>query len=250
VSAAERLRGVGPATPRWPSAEAASVWRFAGRCTQVSAVKPRDIVSRMHAEAPATNEIPLFPLGTVLFSGGRLPLRIFEPRYIDMVGRCMRDQSGFGVVLIREGREARIGKHVAQPQIFSVGTYGTIVDFNTLSNGMLGIIAYGGPKFRIKSTFETNDHLLMGSVDFLPDERAQAPGVEHAALIEMLRDLMQHPMAQKLALDVDYLDARSVSWRLAELLPLEPEIKQGLLQMNLPRERLAELARLVNNLRA
>jgi len=215
----------------------------------VSGSRPRDIVTRMHPEASVRKEIPLFPLGTVLFSGGRLPLRIFEPRYTAMISRCLREKSGFGVVLIRDGSDARIGKSATQPEIFSVGTYSTIVDFNTLNNGMLGIITSGGSKFRILDTFETSDHLLMGSVEFLPDERAQAPGVEHAALIEMLRELMQHPMAQKLALDVDYHDARSVSWRLAELLPLEPEIKQGLLQMSLPRERLAELNRLVHNLR-
>lgn len=215
----------------------------------MSGSRPRDIVTRMHPEASVRKEIPLFPLGTVLFSGGRLPLRIFEPRYTAMISRCLREKSGFGVVLIRDGSDARIGKSATQPEIFSVGTYSTIVDFNTLNNGMLGIITSGGSKFRILDTFETSDHLLMGSVEFLPDERAQAPGVEHAALIEMLRELMQHPMAQKLALDVDYHDARSVSWRLAELLPLEPEIKQGLLQMSLPRERLAELNRLVHNLR-
>ena len=58
--------------------------------------------------AESTVEIPLFPLRTVLFPGGVLPLRIFEPRYVDMVGRCMREQSGFGVVLIRSGAEARL----------------------------------------------------------------------------------------------------------------------------------------------
>lgn len=203
----------------------------------------------MRAEPSVRKVIPLFPLGMVLFSGGRLPLRIFEPRYTSMVSKCLREKSGFGVVLIREGSDARLGKSASQPDIFSVGTYGTIVDFNTLNNGMLGIITSGGPKFRIVDTYETSDHLLMGTVEFLPEERAQAPGEEHAALIDMLRELMRHPMAQKLALDVDYHDARSVSWRLSELLPLEPEIKQGLLQMNLPRERLAELTRIVNNLR-
>ena len=208
------------------------------------------MVLRMHADMSAQRVIPLFPLGTVLFSGGRLPLRIFEPRYTAMVSRCLREQSGFGVVLIREGTDARLGKNPLQPKIFNIGTYGTIVDFNTLSNGMLGIIASGGPKFRILDTYETDDHLLMGTVEFLPEERAQVPGVEHAALIEMLRELMQHPLAQKLALDVDYHDARSISWRLSELLPLEPEIKQGLLQMNLARERLAELSRIVSNLRS
>jgi uncharacterized protein len=207
------------------------------------------MVAGMFAEASVRKEIPLLPLGTVLFSGGRLPLRIFEPRYTAMVSRCLREKSGFGVVLIREGSDARLTKDAVQPEIFNVGTYGTIVDFNTLANGMLGIITSGGPKFRILDTYETSDHLLMGAVEFLPDERGHAPGAEHATLIEMLRELMQHPMAQKLALEVDYRDARSVSWRLADLLPLEPEIKQGLLQMNVPRERLAELARLVNNLR-
>jgi Lon protease-like protein len=207
------------------------------------------MVSRMHAETSAQKVIPLFPLGTVLFSGGRLPLRIFEPRYTSMVSRCLREQSGFGVVLIREGSDSRLGQNASQPKIFNIGTYATIVDFNTLNNGMLGIITSGGPKFRILDTYETEDHLLMGTVEFLPEERAQAPGKEHAALIEMLRDLMQHPMAQKLALDVDYHDARSISWRLSELLPLEPEIKQGLLQMSLPRERLAELSRIVSHLR-
>ncbi len=203
----------------------------------------------MHAQASVRQEIPLLPLGTVLFSGGRLPLRIFEPRYTAMVSHCLREKSGFGVVLIREGSDARLTRDAVQPEIFNVGTYGTIVDFNMLANGMLGIITSGGRKFRILETSETSDHLLMGDVEFLPDERGHAPGAEHATLIEMLRELMRHPMAQKLALEVDYHDARSVSWRLADLLPLEPEIKQGLLQMNLPRERLAELTRLVHNLR-
>jgi len=204
----------------------------------------------MSVVATERREIPLLPLGTVLFSGGRLPLRIFEPRYTAMVSRCLRENSGFGVVLIRSGSESRLSRDAVQPEIFSVGTYATIVDFNVLENGMLGIITTGGAKFRILDTAETSDHVLMATVEFLPDERSGAPGKEHAALIEILRQLMQHPIAQRLALEVDYRDARSVSWRLADLLPLEPEIKQGLLQMNLPRERLAELARLVDNLRS
>ena len=69
----------------------------------------------MRAEPSARKEIPLFPLGTVLFSGGRLPLRIFEPRYTAMVSRCLREKAGFGVVLIREGSDSRIGKGATQP---------------------------------------------------------------------------------------------------------------------------------------
>ena len=70
----------------------------------------------MQAEASVRKVIPLFPLGTVLFSGGRLPLRIFEPRYTAMVSRCLREKSGFGVVLIREGSDARLGKNPSQPE--------------------------------------------------------------------------------------------------------------------------------------
>jgi len=194
-------------------------------------------------------EIPLFPLRTVLFSGGRLPLRIFEPRYTDMVSECLKTDTGFGVVLIREGAEARLGAIAQQPHIFSIGTYARIVDFSARGDGTLGIMVSGEGKFRVQRTFESPAHLMMGSVEYLPDERSQTVAAEHAPLVEILKELMKHPLVEKLSLDVDYGDARSVSWRLAELLPLEPEIKQSLLQMNLPRERLTELRRLVDHLR-
>lgn len=194
-------------------------------------------------------EVPLFPLRTVLFAGGRLPLRIFEPRYTDMVSRCMKEEVGFGVVLIRDGAESRAEVDTPQPNVFAIGTYARVVDFNARSDGMLGIMVSGGPRFRVLRTFEQADHLLMGEVEYLPEERAQAVGTEHAPLVEILRELLKHPLVAKLSLSVDFADARSVSWRLAELLPIEPEIKQGLLQMSLPRERLAELSRLVGRLR-
>ena len=89
----------------------------------------------------------------------------------------------------------------------------------------------------------------MGEVEFLPEERVQEFSTDYESLVEILRQLMEHPMVKKLALDVDFGDARSVSWALADLLPIEPEIKQSLLQMQLPRERLAELKRLVANMK-
>lgn len=203
----------------------------------------------MQPEPSTIQEIPLFPLRTVLFNGGRLPLKIFEPRYVDMVSRCLKEQSGFGVVLIREGVEARTERQASQPKLFGIGTYATIVDFSEVAGGMLGIITAGGPKFRVLDTHERNDHLLMGEVEFLPEERVQEFSTDYESLVDILRQLMEHPMVKKLALDVDFGDARSVSWALADLLPIEPEIKQSLLQMQLPRERLAELKRLVSNMK-
>ena len=194
--------------------------------------------------------IPLFPLRTVLFTGGVMPLKIFEPRYVDMVSRCMREDMGFGVVLIREGVEARRSADDAQPEIFDVGTYARIVDFDQLPDGLLGITGAGERKFRVIRTYEQEDHLLMGAVEFLRDEPEMALPEEFEGLGDLLRKLLEHPMVKRLKLTVDLGEARSVSWRLAELLPLEPEIKQSLLQLRHPRERLMELKRLIDNLQS
>ena len=202
----------------------------------------------MAESVPGGREIPLFPLGNVLFGGGRLPLQIFEPRYLDLVGRCMKTQTGFGVVLIRQGRESHQPGD-ASPSLFEVGTYARIVDFNQLANGLLGITCAGAEKFRIRKAWAAADHLMMAEVEFLPDERAGAVAEEFAGLVDTLRVLVKHPMIQQLQLEVDYDDARSVSCRLAELLPLDAETKQSLLQMHTPRERLVEIRRLIAKLR-
>ena len=192
-----------------------------------------------------TVELPLFPLRTVLFPDGVLPLRIFEPRYVDMISRCMREQSGFGVVLIRQGAEARRDRSDDQPECFDVGTEARVVDFNQADNGLLGIVVRGGRKFRVVATREQADHLLIGEVQYLPEEMAGELLTEHEPLVSMLKELAEHPLVQKLDLQLDFEEARSVSLRLAELLPIEPEIKQALLQIRWPKERLTELARIV-----
>ncbi|MEZ5552136.1 MAG: LON peptidase substrate-binding domain-containing protein [Pseudomonadales bacterium] len=194
-------------------------------------------------------ELPLFPLGTVLFQDGLLPLQIFEPRYLDLVARCMKEQAPFGVVLIRSGRDARATAEEAAPEIFDIGTAAHIVDFNQLSNGRLGITVQGGEKFRIRRVREADDHLLIGEVSYLPEEPKIGVGEEHQDLVDLLNQLMIHPGVARLKLQIDFSDARSVGWRLAELLPIDAEIKQSLLQLQLPRERLQELTRLVHKLR-
>jgi Lon protease-like protein len=198
---------------------------------------------------PETVEIALFPLKPVLFPGGRLPLQIFEPRYMDMVVRCMREDEPFGVVLIRKGSAARLHDATPQPDIFDVGTDAHVVDFNQLAHGRLGIVVRGGQKFRVRAVLERGDHLLMGQVEYLPEEPLLGVGQEHRELVDILQELVKHPMIEKLGLDIQFDDARSVGWRLAELLPIEPEIKQSLLKLQWPRERLQELTRLVDKLR-
>lgn len=195
--------------------------------------------------------MPIFPLRTVLFPGGILPLRIFEPRYVDMIRWCMREQATFGVVLLRQGSEVNTPADAAgnDRELFKIGTEAEIIDFNQADNGLLGIVAQGRRKFSIVDTREKKDGLLLASVQYLPDEAVGELTDEHETLVTVLKDLLQHPLIQQLNPEVDLQQARSVSYRLADLLPLEPEIKQALLQMNWPKERLSELRRLVGKFR-
>jgi len=183
--------------------------------------------------------MPLFPLGTVLFTGGQLP----------MVSRCMKTATGFGVVLIRSGSEVRGSREDASPDIFHTGTEAQIEDFNALADGGLGIITRGKRKIRVRSSRLQTDGLLVGQVEFLPEEPEAPVDERFDDLVEILQDLIKHPMIEKMDLALDFADARSVGWRLAELLPIEAEIKQSLLQMQLPRERLVELVRIVEKLK-
>ena len=197
---------------------------------------------------PTTAELPLFPLGTVLFQDGNLQLQIFEPRYLDMISRCMREATPFGVVLIRAGTDTWRPDSTG-PDLFDIGTEAHIVDFNQLNSGRLGVTVRGERKFRVRGVTEQPDHLLTGRVSYLPEEPVMEVGKEHQDLVDLLTELLAHPGVQQLNLDIDLDDARSVGWRLSELLPIEAEIKQSLLQLQLPRERLQELTRLVNKLR-
>src|SRR5688572_21135614 len=113
----------------------------------------------------ADNVIALFPLRTVLFPGGPLPLRIFETRYIDMVRRCLREESPFGVLLIRDGDEAGDVASTA-----TVGCTARIVDFEILPDGLLGISCVGVRKFRVERVWRAPDGLNLGEVTWPQDE--------------------------------------------------------------------------------
>lgn len=198
------------------------------------------------AETAAT--LPLFPLGTVLFPGGLLPLQIFETRYVDMVRRCMREGSPFGVVLILDGHEARKEAREGPPSIADIGTRARIVDFTELPNGLLGITARGEGRFRVLGTEEQADHLLLGQVVDLPDLPAADMPAESFALVEILKQLLEHPAVNQLGLEADLDDVGSVVGRLVDLLPVDPRFKQGLLEQQDPMICLAELERLIQTM--
>ena len=171
--------------------------------------------------------IPLFPLQTVLFPGGPLPLRIFEPRYTDMVGRCSREQAPFGVVLIQEGDEA--GEVAATA---TVGCSARIVDFGTLEDGLLGISCIGERKFRVQRVWRQQDGLNMAEVDWLPAERATPLPAHHACLGETLRRALDELAEHYQHVEKKFDDASWVGAPLAELMPLSAEDKQALLELS------------------
>jgi len=182
-------------------------------------------------------EMPLFPLASVLFPGGQLQLRIFEPRYLDLVRECTRHGTGFGVCLILQGQE------VGEPAVpAAIGTIARISDFHRDDDGLLGIVAEGGARFRVARSRVRSDGLLRGDVEVWPDEPGQQVPVEFALLQTILERLIETMAPHwRDAPRNAYDDASWLGFRLAELLPLDVGEQQRMLELNDPVQRLAEL---------
>jgi hypothetical protein len=190
----------------------------------------------------ASGEIPLFPLQTVLFPGGRLPLRIFEQRYMEMAKACLRDGAPFGVCLIREGRE------VGQPALpEAVGCVARIVEWDMPQLGLLQVVARGEQRFRIRGRRVQPDGLALAGADLL-EEASDAPLDPQADLCaRVLRRMVDAAPAGLVELPPRYDSSAWVSARLAELLPLSLASKQRLLEMDDARDRLEILRRLISS---
>ncbi len=187
--------------------------------------------------------IPLFPLRTVLFPQGPLPLRVFEPRYLDMVSRCMKNDSDFGVLLLNEAENEQ------EAQLASVGTRARITDWYQGSDGLLGITAVGSKRFRVLEIDQQADGLHLGRVDDLPVEPEQPLPEEYRSMAGLLQAIIDDLGKLYEPLPKRYDDASWVSQRFAEILPMEIEQKQACLEMNDPIERLAVLRPLLRSIR-
>ncbi len=191
----------------------------------------------MASSSVLLDDLPLFPLSSVLFPGAQLQLRIFEPRYLDMLRECARSGLGFGVCLILEGREAG---GTAVPA--AVGTLASVADFYTLPDGLLGITAVGGERFRVRQARVRSNGLVRGDVScWEPETSVQVPP-ELALLATILQRLVEQmkPDWQHESHAL-YDDASWVGFRLAELLPLDPSERQAMLETTDPVQRLREL---------
>jgi Lon protease-like protein len=191
----------------------------------MSAVEPNPV-----PVTPA--QIPLFPLRTVLFPDGPLPLRIFEPRYLAMVSRCLRQETPFGVLLLMAGSE------VGGAQTVRIGTLARIADWYQGSDGILGITAVGTQRFRLETMNQQTDGLYVGEIAAIPDDQAVPLPLEYQPMAELLQVIIEDLGKLYGSLARRYEDAAWVGCRFAEILPMPMEQKQRCLEMTDPVERL------------
>lgn len=184
-------------------------------------------------------DYPLFPLETVVFPDGAMPLRIFEPRYLDLVSMCMKGSTGFGICAARPAG----GGQFTEPH--SVGTLVEITDFDRLDDGHLGITVEGRRRFNVLSTRQADNGLWWGTVEFIREDRDVACPEEFETLKQVAAALVEQagtPWNERAA---DYDSAGWLSARLTELLPFDAATKHSLLATHDPIERLRHIQPLV-----
>ena len=181
-----------------------------------------------------TEEHFIFPLGTVLFPGGALPLKIFEQRYIEMTKICIRDGKPFGVCLIKEGAE------VGTPAVpETIGCLASIEKWDMPQLGLFELLARGGERFRLLESRVAPNGLMSGSIERIP---ADTPSTAvDSACREVLKLIINRVGAAHFPEPISLDDATWVGCRLAEVLPLEAHVKQSLLEVQDAAERLEHL---------
>ena len=188
------------------------------------------------------HSLPLFPLHTVLLPGAALGLRVFEPRYLDLVRDCGRSGSGFGVCLIAQGHEAGAP---AVPMAW--GTEARIEDFDNGPDGLLHLRLRGGRRFHVVRTRVRDNGLVVADVDWCDPDPVADLQPQHALLVDVLRKIFEQlGDADVRVPEPRFDDAAWVGWRLAELLPLTLPQRQRLLQEDDPDQRLDDLLRLLS----
>jgi uncharacterized protein len=189
------------------------------------------------------SSLPLFPLGTVLFPGGVLPLRIFEVRYLDMIGKCHKAGAPFGVVALTQGTEVR--QAGAPNEAFAtVGTLATISELDSPRPGLITIRCHGTQRFRVSASEKLRHGLWVAEVQRMDDDMAVPvpPDLQGTAdalgkLIQTLQ-LREGPDALPLRAPFQLDDCGWVANRWCELLPLPVQLKQRLMELDNPLVRL------------
>ena len=195
------------------------------------------------SSALTLTSLPLFPLGTVLFPGGLLPLRVFEVRYLDMIGKCHKAGAPFGVVSLSQGSEVRVPG--GTEAFATVGTLATISGLDTPQPGLMVIRAQGEQRFRITSSDQLKHGLWVANVERMgadmavavPDDlKSTAQALER--LIQSLQQKSQGSGQMPVNGPLHLNDCGWVANRWCELLPLPLQLKQRLMELDNPLVRL------------
>jgi Lon protease-like protein len=190
----------------------------------------------------ATISLPLFPLSTVLFPDGVLPLQIFEVRYLDMISRCLTEDTSFGVVLLTQGHEVRTASG-AQEKFSASGTLASVHDTTASTPGLLQVVCRGGSRFSVLAAERRANGLWVADVDMVEDDHevhipSELRGASDALerVLASLHDVPQQrwPVQPPFRLD----DCGWVANRWCELLPLPNQQKHNMLMLDNPVIRL------------
>ncbi|WP_216197533.1 LON peptidase substrate-binding domain-containing protein [Polynucleobacter sp. UK-Mo-2m-Kol15] len=196
--------------------------------------------------------IPLFPLGTTLFPGGVIALKIFEARYLDMMKRCLRENSPFGVVSILDNKP--IDSDASAPVNFSnIGTLAKLEEFDPIQPALYMTKSYGTQRFRILNIKQESDGLWMGQIELMDADPAMPLPKEHEKVAALLHEIISIIKREDLRGNEAFIipdnldDCGWVSNRLAELLPLPPAQKSHLLAQSNPRIRLDLISEIIED---
>ncbi|CAM3723663.1 LON peptidase substrate-binding domain-containing protein [Polynucleobacter antarcticus] len=196
-------------------------------------------------------KVPLFPLGTVLFPGGVIALKIFEARYLDMIKRCMREKTEFGVVSIIQSADP---EREDAPVVFSsIGTLAQIEDFDPIQPALYMTRSLGTQRFKILSTQQEPDGLWMGEIELLENDPLIPIPQEHQSISALLEEIIAVIKNEDLLGDAPFKqpykidDCGWVANRLAELLPISLEQKNHLLGQINPRIRLDLITEIIED---
>jgi len=181
----------------------------------------------------------LFPLSTVIFPGGIMSLRIFEPRYLELVAMCMKGSTGFGVCAAQPASQGNF----SAPQ--SIGTLVEITDFDRLDDGQLGITVEGKRRFEVHSTRQADNGLWWGQVGFITEAPDSSCPIDFAPLKQVAAALIEQGGLPYEERGAAYDSASWLSARLTELLPFDAGTKHDLLATNDPLERLRRIRPMV-----
>jgi uncharacterized protein len=194
-------------------------------------------------ESVGSVPLPLFPLHTVLFPGGRLTLKVFEARYLDLVASCLRESRPFGVVCLLQGSDVRQpGAPAASTRFEPVGVLAHLADVDALGTGLLRVRCDGGDRFRWETAREGSDGLwLADGVTLLPPDPTSQPEEAHQSAVHALRrayDALARRPDADLPDERQFDDAGWVANRWCELLPIPLNARQQLMALADPLQRL------------